>query len=280
MTMTQTQPQTHPQTQPQTQPRTHPREVLLATPEDRDRCTATFVAAFGERPADAVDVPGRRPVPRPAFPQVIRHYGGTAFDLGTAYRTDDVAGRCLLARARRVRRRGVARRCPRRLDRARTPRPDLRVHGAGRRVAPRGPITGTCRASASTRRGRARDSARCCSPTPSPRWIVTAGVAYLESSNPLNVPLYERFGFEVIAEIQAGDSPAIWPMLRPRAGHDLIAGTSSTLGSTRGECGAGSQASVSCSGPVRHGSPAPSSRWSRSPGSSRPPSRRSGTASA
>jgi ribosomal protein S18 acetylase RimI-like enzyme len=39
--------------------------------------------------------------------------------------------------------------------------------------------------------------------------------AYLESSNPLNVPLYERFGFEVIAEIQAGDSPTIWPMLRP-----------------------------------------------------------------
>lgn len=40
-------------------------------------------------------------------------------------------------------------------------------------------------------------------------------VAYLESSNPLNVPLYERFGFEVIAEIQTGDSPTIWPMLRP-----------------------------------------------------------------
>ncbi len=40
-------------------------------------------------------------------------------------------------------------------------------------------------------------------------------VAYLESSNPLNVALYERFGFEVIAEIQAGDSPTIWPMLRP-----------------------------------------------------------------
>ncbi|HUW04009.1 MAG TPA: GNAT family N-acetyltransferase [Acidimicrobiales bacterium] len=44
------------------------------------------------------------------------------------------------------------------------------------------------------------------------------GVAYLESSNRLNVPLYQRFGFEVIAEIQAGDSPTIWPMLRPAEG--------------------------------------------------------------
>lgn len=38
--------------------------------------------------------------------------------------------------------------------------------------------------------------------------------AYLESSNPKNNPLYERHGFEVLAELQSGDSPPIWPMLR------------------------------------------------------------------
>ena len=38
--------------------------------------------------------------------------------------------------------------------------------------------------------------------------------AYLESSNPRNVPLYERFGFEVIGEIRAGSSPVMQPMLR------------------------------------------------------------------
>lgn len=37
---------------------------------------------------------------------------------------------------------------------------------------------------------------------------------YLESSNPRNVPLYQRFGFEVIGEIQAGSSPIMHPMLR------------------------------------------------------------------
>lgn len=39
-------------------------------------------------------------------------------------------------------------------------------------------------------------------------------VAYLESSNPKNVPLYERHGFEVIGEVQAGRSPTIYPMFR------------------------------------------------------------------
>ena len=39
--------------------------------------------------------------------------------------------------------------------------------------------------------------------------------AYLEASNSRNRPLYERHGFEVIGEIQAADSPSVWPMLRP-----------------------------------------------------------------
>ncbi|TWA92024.1 GNAT family N-acetyltransferase [Bradyrhizobium stylosanthis] len=38
--------------------------------------------------------------------------------------------------------------------------------------------------------------------------------AYLESSNPENVPFYERHGFKVIGEIQHGDSPSLTPMLR------------------------------------------------------------------
>lgn len=38
--------------------------------------------------------------------------------------------------------------------------------------------------------------------------------AYLESSNPRNVSLYERHGFEVIGEIQHGSSPVMLPMYR------------------------------------------------------------------
>lgn len=38
--------------------------------------------------------------------------------------------------------------------------------------------------------------------------------AYLESTNPDNIPLYQRFGFEVVGEIQVGTSPVITRMLR------------------------------------------------------------------
>ena len=38
--------------------------------------------------------------------------------------------------------------------------------------------------------------------------------AYLESSNPDNVPYYERFGFEVTGEITLPDGPSLIPMWR------------------------------------------------------------------
>ena len=38
--------------------------------------------------------------------------------------------------------------------------------------------------------------------------------AYLESSNPRNISLYERHGFEIMGEIQIGTSPVVTPMIR------------------------------------------------------------------
>jgi len=38
--------------------------------------------------------------------------------------------------------------------------------------------------------------------------------AYLESSNPKNMSLYERYGFETMGQIKIGDAPPIHPMIR------------------------------------------------------------------
>jgi GNAT superfamily N-acetyltransferase len=38
--------------------------------------------------------------------------------------------------------------------------------------------------------------------------------AYLESSNPRNIPFYERYGFQSLGTIQVGSSPTVVPMLR------------------------------------------------------------------
>ena len=39
-------------------------------------------------------------------------------------------------------------------------------------------------------------------------------LAYLESTNPKNIPLYQRHGFELLGTIQVGTSPPLFPMLR------------------------------------------------------------------
>jgi ribosomal protein S18 acetylase RimI-like enzyme len=39
-------------------------------------------------------------------------------------------------------------------------------------------------------------------------------LAYLETANPRNIPLYERFGFEVMEQFQMGAAPRVTPMLR------------------------------------------------------------------
>ena len=39
-------------------------------------------------------------------------------------------------------------------------------------------------------------------------------LAYLESSNPINIPFYQRHGFEIVGEIQVGISPTMFPMIR------------------------------------------------------------------
>jgi ribosomal protein S18 acetylase RimI-like enzyme len=39
-------------------------------------------------------------------------------------------------------------------------------------------------------------------------------LAYLESSSPKNIPLYQRHGFESLGTIQVGSSPPLFPMVR------------------------------------------------------------------
>jgi hypothetical protein len=39
--------------------------------------------------------------------------------------------------------------------------------------------------------------------------------AYLESTNPRNLSLYLRHGFEILGTIRVGEAPPVVPMLRP-----------------------------------------------------------------
>lgn len=190
--------------------------VLAATPADRDRCTATFVAAFANDPLMRWMFPDADQY-LTVFPEVIRFYGGSAFDLGTAFRTDDFAGAaCWLAPGESVDEEALGGVMEAALEpellgvvfefleQVGASHPEVdHWHLPGIGVDPR--MQGKGLGSALLAHTLAEIDAQ-------------SAVAYLESSNPANVPLYEKFGFEVVAEIQAGDSPPVWPMLRPARG--------------------------------------------------------------
>jgi ribosomal protein S18 acetylase RimI-like enzyme len=192
---------------------THTSHVVTATPEDRDRCTATMVAAFVNDPLIRWMFPDAEQY-LAVFPQVGRHYGGAAFDLGTAFRTDDHAGSAWwIPPGESVDEEALggvmeANIEPERLGvifdflgQVGTSHPEIDhwhlpaigVDPSRQGIGIGSQLLGHSLAEVDR----------------------NGDVAYLESSNPRNVPLYERFGFEVIAEIQAGDSPTIWAMLRP-----------------------------------------------------------------
>ncbi|HEY7061026.1 MAG TPA: GNAT family N-acetyltransferase [Chloroflexota bacterium] len=186
--------------------------VKTATAQDEERAIAALVLAF------AADPSTRWAWPDPAqyltyFPRFVRAFGGRAFEHGTAYRTEDGAGVALWLPP------GVS--------------PDEEAVGAVFAESVPGPEQAAVFAVLDqmahyhpdephwylpligvdpVRQGQGYGSAllqhalRRCDVEHLP--------AYLESSNPANVPLYQRHGFEVVGKIQAGTSPTFYPMVR------------------------------------------------------------------
>lgn len=171
-----------------------------------------------ERRLERRDPPPHRGVLDPEryfalFPRVVRHHGGGAFDHDSAYRTDDFKASALWLppgigpgeeALGAVMQEGVA---PHRLDdvfalleqvgKAHPDEPHWFLPAIG--------VDPMCQ-------GRGYGSALL------ERSLEACDrehrVAYLEASNPRNVPLYQRFGFEITGEIRVGDSPVVIPMQR------------------------------------------------------------------
>jgi ribosomal protein S18 acetylase RimI-like enzyme len=189
--------------------------IAVEPVSDRQRAVATVVAAFIADPVVRWVFPDAATYLAHS-PELVRRFGGKAFDEGSAYSAEDYAG--------------IALWLP----------PGVSVD--------EGPLVGLLEASVAP--GRLEnlfgvlEQMSTYHPT-EPHWYLPmVGVdpvwqgkgygsallrhtlarcdeegrrAYLESSNPANLPLYERHGFRVMGKIQVGDSPPIWPMLREPA---------------------------------------------------------------
>jgi GNAT superfamily N-acetyltransferase len=189
-----------------------PLRATLAQPLDRERSMATLVAAFIADPLMRWMFPDARQY-LVHFPALLRFFGGRAFEHRSAYRSEDHRAAALwlppgvspdLEGLAGVVQEGVdAALRPEVFDlfgRVSASHPaqphwhlpvigvDPRWHGAGYGSALLSRGLETC------------DRERV--------------AAYLEATNPDNVPLYERFGFEVAGAIQTGSSPVVTAMLR------------------------------------------------------------------
>ncbi|WP_242107198.1 GNAT family N-acetyltransferase [Luteimonas aquatica] len=188
------------------------RSVKIATTSDEDSVIALVVLAFGTDPAARWTWPDPRQYLQ-HFPDFIRALGGNAFAHRSAYHIDGYAGAALWLPP------GIAPDEDRlvallqRTGSASVQEDLLAVFEHMGRYHPEEPhwylpFIGVDPLQQGKGQGGAlmRHALVRCDQDHMP--------AYLESSNPKNIPLYRRYGFELLGTIQAGGSPPIFPMLR------------------------------------------------------------------
>lgn len=186
--------------------------AISASPTDYERSIAALVTAFTSDPFIRWMLPDAKQYLH-YFPQVLKYFGGRAFDHGSAYRSADFGAAALWLPP------GVS--------------PDEEALGAVMEESVDGELqedvfavleqVGASHPEVAhwylpaigvdpRRQGKGYGSA-----------LLVRGLevcdsdhvaAYLEATNPAHIPLYKRFGFEVVKEIQAGSSPSITAMFR------------------------------------------------------------------
>ncbi len=183
-----------------------------ASLSDYDRSIATLVTAFISDPFIRWMLPDAKQYLH-YFPQVLKYFAGRAFDHESAYRSEDFKAAALWLPPGvgpdeeslvKVLQEGVATELQGEvfaiLEQAGASHPPV-AHWYLPAIGVEPMFQGKGYASALLAQGL-----EVCDGAHVP--------AYLEATNPANIPLYRRFGFEVVGEIQAGSSIPIFPMLR------------------------------------------------------------------
>lgn len=191
-------------------------ETRAATTEELPRAIATLVAAFIADPITRFACPDAHAYLE-AMPLLFRVFGGASFEHGSAQVSADLRGVSLWlppgVHPDEERMEGLLR--------ERTPAAHLddmlatlEAMGESHPEEPHWylPLIGVDPSAQGSGLGGAlmRDAAA--------RFDAEGALAYLESSNPRNISLYERHGFEAIGRIQIGAAPLVTPMVRrPRS---------------------------------------------------------------
>lgn len=186
--------------------------VVAASVADRQRCIASLVTAFIGDPLI------RWMFPEPQqylkyFPQVLRHFAGGAFDHGSAHRTDDFNGAAMwlppgvmpdeqslgtvLQEGVQIQLQPEVFAFMEQVGHSHPEVPHWYLPAIGVDPCSQGRGVGSELLARSLEVCDRNNQA-----------------AYLEATNPRNIPLYQRFGFEITGSIQASSSPSIVTMFR------------------------------------------------------------------
>ena len=183
--------------------------VAAVAPADVERAVAVLTLAFSADPVT------RWTYPDPAqylacFPVLVRAFGGGAFTDGTARHVEDYAGAALwLPPGRELDEAAIGASLPpgRESEFAAVFEAMAAYHPQEQHWYL--PLIGVDPARHRSGYGAAllQDTLRRCDQD--------HVAAYLESTNPANITLYQRHGFELRGTIQVGSAPPLFPMLRP-----------------------------------------------------------------
>lgn len=186
--------------------------VRIAKPEEREKAIASIVAAFITDPVN------RYAMPTPqlylgTMPLVTKHFGGAALEEGTAWVAGDFAGAALwLPPGAESDHEALGALMLERLPADRLPEMGAMVEQMGQYHPEEKHWYLAMLGVDPHVRGRGLGGA-----------LLTESLervdqdhlpAYLESSNPRNISLYLRHGFEIIGEIKVGKVPVVTPMIR------------------------------------------------------------------
>ena len=187
------------------------RDVQVATVAERDAVNAILTLAFSSDPASRWTWPDPK-VYLEAFPHFAIAFGGAAFEKGSALRVGSA---------------GAALWLPPGTDSDEAAMNDLMMRTADAATAIDGPQLMQQMANYHPKEPHWYLPLLGVDPAHQNKGVGGAllrhvtdrcdrdgALAYLESSNPRNIPLYERHGFEIVGRAQSGQSPVITPMLR------------------------------------------------------------------
>ncbi len=187
-------------------------KVMTATPHDEDRVMGTIVLAFGSDP------PARWMFPDPrqylsSFPPFARAFGGGALRHGSAYHVEDFAGVALWlppgVQPDETALMGILERAIS-AEKLPTVLTILESLGGHHPAEPHWYLPMTAVDPVKQRRGHGAALLH----HALQRIDGDHLPAYLESTNPANIPLYERHGFELLGTVQVAEAPPMFPMLR------------------------------------------------------------------